>query len=86
MMLFKPHKLEINLVNLFNVEVIVLGGALNNASSLLLKDVERIVSTNTLAPGREHLRIIPSAHGTDACIMGAITLVLDDILREPALM
>ena len=75
-----------NLVNLFNVEVIVLGGALNNASSLLLKDVERIVSTNTLAPGREHLRIIPSAHGTDACIMGAITLVLDDILREPALM
>ena len=75
-----------NLVNLFNVEVIVLGGALNNASSLLLKDVERIVFANTLAPGREHLRIIPSAHGTDACIMGAITLVLDDILREPALM
>jgi glucokinase-like ROK family protein len=75
-----------NLVNLFNVEVIVLGGALNNASSLLLKDVERIVSSNTLAPGREHLRIIPSAHGTDACIMGAIALVLDDILREPALM
>ena len=75
-----------NLVNLFNVEVIVLGGALNNAGSLLLKDVERIVLTNTLAPGREHLRIISSAHGTDACIMGAIALVLDDILREPALM
>jgi glucokinase-like ROK family protein len=75
-----------NLVNLFNVEVIVLGGALNNASSVLLKDVERIVFSNTLAPGREHLRIIPSAHGTDACIMGAIALVLDDILREPALM
>lgn len=74
-----------NLVNLFNVEVIVLGGALNNASSLLLKDVERISLANTLAPGREHLRIIPSAHGSDACIMGAIALVLDDILREPAL-
>jgi glucokinase-like ROK family protein len=75
-----------NLVNLFNVEVIVLGGALNNASSFLLKDVERIAFANTLASGREHLRIIPSAHGTDACIMGAIALVLDDILREPALM
>lgn len=75
-----------NLVNLFNVEVIVLGGALNNASPLLLKDVERIVLENTLVPGREHLRIIPSAHGSDACIMGAITLVLDDILSEPALM
>ena len=72
-----------NLVNLFNVEVIVLGGALNKASPLLLKDVERVVSENTLSPGREHLRIIPSAHGTDACVMGAIALVLDDILREP---
>jgi len=74
-----------NLVNLFNVEVIVLGGALNTASSILLRDVERVVFANTLAPGCEHLRIIPSAHGTDACIMGAIALVLDDILREPAL-
>jgi glucokinase-like ROK family protein len=75
-----------NLVNLFNVEVIVIGGVLNNASSLLLKDVEKVVTTNTLAPGREHLKIIPSAHGSDACIMGAIALVLDDILRESALM
>lgn len=71
-----------NLVNLFDVEVIVLGGALNQASSLLLEDIEKVVFTNTLAPGREHLEIIPSAHGSDACVMGAIALVLDDILRE----
>jgi glucokinase len=75
-----------NLVNLFNVEVIVLGGALNNASSFLIKDIERVVTANTLAPGREHLRIIPAAHGIDACVMGAVALVLDDILREPAFM
>jgi glucokinase-like ROK family protein len=74
-----------NLVNLFNVEVIVLGGALNKASPVFLKDVERVVYENTLIPVREHLRIIPSAHGSDACIMGTIALVLDDILREPAL-
>lgn len=74
-----------NLVNLFDVEVIVLGGALNNASSILLEDIEQVVSMNTLAPGHEHLRIIPSAHGCDACVMGAVALVLDDILREPAI-
>lgn len=73
-----------NLVNLFDVEVIVLGGILNNASSFMLKDIERVVFENTLAPGREHLRVIPSAHGSDACVMGAIALVLDDILHEPA--
>ncbi len=73
-----------NLVNLFDVEVVVLGGALNHASSVLLKEVEQVVLTNTLSPGRENLRIIPSAHGSDACVMGAIALVLDDILREAA--
>ena len=73
-----------NLLNLFNVEVIVLGGALNKASPVFLKDVERVVYENTLSPVREHLQIIPSAHGSDACIMGTIALVLDDILREPA--
>ena len=72
-----------NLVNLFNVEVIVLGGALSKASPFILKEVERVVSENTLPPGKEHLRIILSAHGADACVMGAIALVLDDILREP---
>lgn len=75
-----------NLLNLFNVEVIVLGGALNKASPVFLKDIERVVYENTLNPVKEHLQIIPSAHGADACIMGTIALVLDDILREPAFM
>ncbi len=75
-----------NLLNLFNVEVIVLGGALNKASPVFLSDVERVVQENTLNPVREHLKVIPSAHGSDACIMGTIALVLDEILREPAFM
>jgi glucokinase-like ROK family protein len=73
-----------NLVNLFDVDVIVLGGALCNASPFILKDIERVVRTNTLVSDRKELKIIPSAHGSDACVMGAIALVLDDILCEPA--
>jgi glucokinase-like ROK family protein len=73
-----------NLVNLFDVDVIVLGGALCNASPFILKDIERVVRTNTLVADRKELKIIPSAHGSDACVMGAIALVLDDILCEPA--
>ena len=72
-----------NLVNLFDVEVIVLGGSLNKASDLILDQVEKVTLQNTLSPGRERLKIIPSAHGADACIMGAIALVLDDLLRDP---
>lgn len=73
-----------NLANLLNIEVVVLGGALNKASSFLLEEVERVVFENILAPDQEKIRIIPSAHGADACVMGAIAVVLDDILRETA--
>ena len=72
-----------NLVNVFNPELIVLGGALNHASTILLPIVTRLINENALAPARENVRLAASAHGTDACLMGAVALVLDDILREP---
>lgn len=72
-----------NLVNVFNPELIVLGGALNLASSILLPIVERVVLENALPPSCENLRVAPSAHGIDACLMGAVALVLEDIWREP---
>lgn len=74
-----------NLVNIFNPELIVLGGALNLASRFLLPVTERAMCQDTLLPTCENIRVVPSAHGTDACVMGAVALVLDDILREPML-
>jgi glucokinase-like ROK family protein len=72
-----------NLVNVFNPELIVLGGALNRASSVLLPIVEKTISENALVPACENVRVAASAHGTDASLIGAIALVLEDILREP---
>lgn len=74
-----------NLVNAFNPEMIVLGGALNLASPILLPVMEQTMFENALATNCEKVKIAASAHGTDACLMGTIALVLDDILREPLL-
>lgn len=74
-----------NLVNAFNPEMVVLGGALTLASSFLLPVIEETVRVHALPQPREALTIIPSAHGADACVMGAVALVLDEILREPKL-
>jgi glucokinase-like ROK family protein len=71
-----------NLIDVFNPELVVLGGALNLAAPLILPEAERITYDTSLPPNREHVKILPSTHGTDACLMGAIALVLDDILRE----
>jgi len=72
-----------NLVNVFNPELVILGGELNYASELLLPVVRKVVNENSMNLESNNLRIVASVHGQDACVMGAISLVLDDILHEP---
>ncbi len=71
-----------NLVNIFNPELIVIGGALSLGQDLLMPVVEKTVFREALGPAARKLRIAPSAHGADACVVGAVAMVLDDILRE----
>jgi glucokinase-like ROK family protein len=73
----------VNLINIFNPELIVLGGALSLANEFLMPVIENSVCESALKPPCEHIRFAASAHGEDACVMGAVALVMDDILREP---
>jgi len=73
----------VNLINIFNPKLIVLGGALSLANEFLLPVIENTVCESALKPPCEDIKFAASAHGADACVMGAVALVLDDILREP---
>ena len=72
-----------NLVNIFNPQLIILGGVLGQVSELLVPRIRGIVKENSLFPMRAALSIVPSQHGADDCVMGAVALVLDNVLREP---
>ena len=72
-----------NLVNIFNPELIVLGGALARASKILIPVIETTVRENALGQPRETLQIAISAYSSEACIVGAAAIVLDEILRYP---
>jgi len=72
-----------NLVNIFNPQMVVLGGALAYASEIFLPMIEKVVATNAMSIPTEDVKIAASAYGPDACVIGAATLVLDNILREP---
>jgi glucokinase-like ROK family protein len=76
----------VNLINIFNPELIVLGGALSVANEFLLPVIRGTVCESALKPSCENIRFEASGHGEDACVMGAVALVLDDILREPMLL
>lgn len=72
-----------NLVNIFNPKMVILGGELNYASEILLPVVREVVKKYAMQLETQDLVISASAHGRDACVMGAVALVLDDILHEP---
>jgi glucokinase-like ROK family protein len=72
-----------NLVNTLNPELVVLGGGLARASMALTPVIETTVRENALEQPRQALKIAVSAYGSEACVVGAAAIVLDEILRYP---
>ncbi len=72
-----------NLVNAFNPELIVLGGTLALAWHIVIPVIQATVQEQAMKPSQQVLKIATSAHGSEACVVGAAALVLDEILRYP---
>lgn len=67
-------------VNMFNPEVIVLGGALVQAGDHLLAGVREAVYRRSLPLATEHLRIASSTTGESAGVLGAAAMVIEHCL------
>ena len=74
-----------DLVNIFNPEMVVIGGALSLAGPMMLPVIEETVRAQALHPSVQQTSITFSERGKDACVYGAVAVVLDDILRELAI-
>lgn len=74
-----------NLINAFNPDLVVFGGILALASDHLLPAIRRTVAERALAWPQRMAEVKVSAHGFDACLMGGVALVLDDILSRPGM-
>lgn len=72
-----------NLVNTFNPEKVILGGPLSAMGDYLLSAVQVSVDKYSFPEIRQHVEIITSKFGKDASVIGAIALVVDDILSNP---
>ena len=60
-----------SLVNVFNPEVIVLGGGFGEAGELVFVPAREVVASEALAPARELVRIVPAELGPEAGLIGA---------------
>ena len=74
-----------DLVNIFNPQMVVIGGAFIAGKDILHSIIEKTIVSNALQPSVENLQIKFSERNTEACVLGAVAVVLDDILRELAI-
>ena len=65
--------------NIFNPEVIVVGGGAMAAGDLLLDPAREEMRARALRPNREQVRIVPARFGNDAGMLGAAVLALDEL-------
>jgi glucokinase len=68
-----------NFVNMFNPEVIVVGGGAMAAGDLLLEPAREEMRASGLRPNRDQVRIVPARFGNDAGMLGAAVLALDEL-------
>ena len=72
----------VSLVNIFNPEVIAIGGGAVAAGELLLGPAREVVATQALPSMRSRVRIEPARFGADAGLIGAATLAFEELARK----
>jgi glucokinase len=71
-----------NYVNIFNPEVVVVGGGVIAAGDLLLAPARKVVAERALPPSRDVVRIVAARYGVEAGMIGAAALAFDGLARR----
>ena len=70
-----------NVLNIFNPEVVVIGGGVIAAGELLLEPARAVVAARVLPVLVENVRIVAARYGVEAGMVGAAALAYDEIAR-----
>jgi predicted NBD/HSP70 family sugar kinase len=71
------------LINVLNPSMVVLGGLLGRIFPYIETDVSHEIERRGLASARRGVRVVPSALGGDAPLLGAAELALEAVLSDP---
>lgn len=61
----------VNVINLFNPEILIIGGGMSAAGERLLQPARKIVAEHALRLSREHCTIVTAQLGDSAGMLGA---------------
>ena len=74
----------VTLVNIFNPEVIVIGGGAAAAGELLLGPARDVLQARGSRPARDQVRVVPATLGPDAGFIGAGALAFIELFPDDA--
>jgi glucokinase len=71
-------------VNIFNPEVVVIGGGVIAAGEFLLAPARATVAERALIPSRDEVRIVAARFGVEAGMIGAAAFAFDELQSREA--
>ncbi|MBL8061677.1 MAG: ROK family transcriptional regulator [Anaerolineales bacterium] len=72
------------LINIFNPEKIILGGPLSIAGEYMLPPIKATIDRHSLPEIDQQAEVLLSPFGPDASLIGAVAIVVDDMLSFPS--
>lgn len=71
-----------NIINLFNPELVIVGGGVAQAGDLIFEPLKKAVQKRAFSVSAEVAKIIPVSLGKDCTVIGAAALVLKEIFKK----
>jgi glucokinase len=72
----------VNLLHLFDTELVIIGGGVSRAGEMILAPVRRVIAERAM-PGFKGAKVVTSALGDDSGLLGAVAWVLDNMASTP---
>ncbi len=72
-----------NLINVFNPQRVIFGGALLTAHEFLMPTIRQTVQERTWSWMRQNVDIVIAEHGEDAAVIGGVAIAYQDVLNNP---
>jgi len=72
----------VNLLHLFDPELVIIGGGVSRAGELILRPVRRVIAERAMS-GFKGAKVVTSALGDDSGLLGAVAWVLDNAASTP---
>ncbi|OPZ01474.1 MAG: Glucokinase [candidate division BRC1 bacterium ADurb.BinA364] len=69
------------MMSVFNPEAVFIGGGVARAGDLLFDPIRRVVEQRAIDRVRHGVAILPASHGSRSAAVGALALILNEILH-----